>query len=125
MSLAIALMLAAQPAAAPPSPAVADEIAVIGRKLKDWRGTWKLRKGQPVCKTTRSTGDKAVDAVACAAMTDCVAPHMPAVDAILAAGHPKDRRQQLIDAALAPVPACLKDRHEAGVAALADRRAGA
>lgn len=121
MIAALALGAAAQPAAEPP---VDTEITVIANKLRDWRGNWRLRKGAVSCKTTRSTGDKAVDALGCDAMVACIAPIAPQIDAIDVKKVGKEAAQQQVNGLFeaARVSDCLTARREAGIAALAAAR---
>lgn len=124
MSAAAALLLAVMPVAAPPAPAVAEEIVVIGRKLADWRGIWKSRKGVLSCKTTRSTGDKAIDAVGCQALIACTTPLVPQFQAIAGAKLAKAERDARMNTLAQSIGPCLVERRADGIAALADARAG-
>jgi len=115
LSLAIAV---AEPVA---EPAVENEITVIGNKLRAWQGRWKLRKGAITCKTTRSTGDKAIDAIGCDAMVQCIQPIAPQWTALNEAKLPKDEANRRANALLqeARVGDCVFVQREAGIAALA------
>ena len=124
MNLLAALLMAAAPAAAP-VPAEAEEIVVIGERLKEWRGTWGSKKGVLACRTTRSTGDAAIDAVGCQALVSCASPMVPRFTAIAAAKLSKAERQRRMDAASQAMLPCLKEARESGIAALAAQRAGA
>lgn len=125
MILAAALLLlAGAPADVPPASG-ASEIVVIGQKLADWRGTWGSRKGVLACRTTRSTGDAEIDAVGCQALVACATPMVPQFKAIAAARLPKAERQQRMNTASASMLPCLEQARADGIAALADRRAGA
>lgn len=118
-ALLISLALAAvQPVA---EPAVDNEIVVIGNKLRDWRGNWRMRKGVLSCKTTRSTGDKAIDALGCDAMVACIAPIAPQIDAIDVKKVGKDAAQRQVNGLFEStrVYDCMFTRREAGIAALA------
>jgi hypothetical protein len=80
--IALAVFLAAQgTAAAPVAEPTAEDIVVLAQKLKatrivwkasDKSGAWKLS----TCKVKKSIGDKAVDAIACRALEQCL-PTMP------------------------------------------------
>lgn len=125
--IAVALSVAlvgAQPAAEAP---VDNEITVIANKLRDWRGRWRLDKGAVACKTTRSTGDKAIDAVGCEAMVACIGPLAPRFAELEALRLGKDELARRANALLAEarVNDCMSARHEAGVAALAAARRSA
>ena len=118
------VLAAATATAAPPSPEVAQEIVVIGSRLKSWRGTWRKRKGILVCKTTKSTGDRGVDRVGCESLVACATPLVPMFDAIAAEKLPKTELNRRLNAAAQPLGACLAARRDAGVRALAESRAG-
>ncbi|GAA0757543.1 hypothetical protein FHS52_000467 [Erythromicrobium ramosum] len=123
MTLALAALL--QSAAEPvKEPEVDNEILVIGRKLQDWRGTWRLNDGTVSCKTRRSTGDKAIDAIGCDAMVQCIAPIAPDFAAIEDAKLPKTEAQQRANLLLesAKIGDCIFAKREAGIAALAAER---
>jgi len=121
----LALLMAVQdvPAAAPQAE---EEITVIARKLKAWRGGGKLRKGVFTCKTRNSTGDREIDAIGCAAMQVCFPRYMPRFEVVHAdkalAASAREHANAVINAELT---ACFGAEHEAGTKALADKRAGA
>ena len=121
MLIAALALAAAQPA---PEQPVGDEIVVIGRKLESWRGSWRLRDGAVTCKTRRSTGDKAIDALGCDAMVACIGPLAPRFAEIEASKVDKTEMQRQADALLkdAKIGDCLTARREAGIAALAAAR---
>lgn len=49
-----------------------DEIVVTARKLRDWRAVLVAGSGDALaCRIVRSTGDAALDAMACRAQTHC------------------------------------------------------
>ncbi len=123
MSLLFAPMILA--AAEPVAEAPADQdIVVIGNRLRNWRGSWRMNEGGVTCRTSRSTGDKAVDAVGCDAMVACIAPIAPRFAAIEAAKLSKAEAQQQADALLQAekIGDCLGSRREAGIAALVAAR---
>lgn len=120
--IAATLLAAASPVAVP---AAEVPIVVIARKLKDWRGGWRTRKGVYECRTTRSTGDAAIDALGCAAIDACVKPQVAAFQAIADSKVPKaDRNRRMSDLATSLTP-CMEQHRVAGIAALADARAAA
>lgn len=111
----------ATPAAVPPF--TQDEIRVIGRKLRDWRGAIKLGDHAAACVTKRSTGDRDIDQIGCDAMTACV----PTFEAELKDAYTRTpdkaaQAQRTADIARR-MTACFESRHDASIAALADRRA--
>lgn len=124
MLMAALLVMAAGPAEAA-APAELSEIVVIAQKLADWRGTWGSQKGVLACRTTRSTGDAEIDAVGCQAMVACASPMVPQFTAIAAAKLPKAERRRRMDAASRSMIPCLEQARADGIAALADKRAGA
>lgn len=115
LSLALAL---AQPVAAPPPAAEDPEIVVLAERLKTWRGTYRMRDGTPQCRTKRSTGDKAIDAAACAVMTRCSEAVFPRVRADVAAMRDSAMRDAMLMKAQADVQACMAVEGKAVVAAL-------
>jgi hypothetical protein len=121
--LIASLALVAAPSAGVPA---GDEIVVIGRKLESWRGSWRLRNGTVTCKTRRSTGDTAIDAVGCDAMVACIGPLAPRFAEIEASKVDKAEMQRQANALLdgAAIGDCLTERREAGIAALAAQRKG-
>jgi hypothetical protein len=113
-----ALVAAAGPVAEAPTD---HAIEVIGNRLRVWRGKWRFRDGGVTCKTTRSTGDKAIDAIGCDAMVQCIAPIAPQFAALTQAKLPKDEMNRRSDALVneAGVGECIFAKREAGIAALA------
>jgi hypothetical protein len=123
MSVLIAsLALAAtQPVAELP---VENEIEVVGKRLRNWSGSWKLRKGALVCKTRRSTGDKAIDAIGCDAIRACLTPHIAKWQAINDADVPREEAQRQFDALMRNngVYDCIFAEREARIASLVVER---
>jgi len=121
--LLVALALAAAP---PVAEAPADnEITVVANRLRDWRGTWRMNKGAVTCKTKRSTGDKAIDAIGCDAMVACIGPLAPRFVELEATELPKEELAGRATALMTEgrVYECLFATREAGIAALvAERR---
>ena len=124
MSLIATLVLAAAPAAAPPGPDVGNEIVVIARKLKTWRGVLRQVDGELVCRTTKTSRDRAIDAIGCEAMVACYTPLQPELDRIAASDLRRaEKTRRMTEMAQSAFP-CLDQRHEAAVARLAAQRAG-
>lgn len=117
--MVIALGLA-QPAAVP----VDSEITVMARRLKDWRGDFKLRKGAVTCKTRRSTGDREIDAVGCATMIACYSPLVPEIQAAQAGTGTAKAISERVTAIFNSALPCLEQEHAKRLGALADERAG-
>lgn len=121
--LVLALAAAPPPVAAAP---VDQEIEVIGDRLREWRGRWRLRGGAVTCKTTRSTRDRAIDAIGCDALVQCIAPITPQWAALEEAKLPRAELQTRANALLeeAKIGDCVFEKREAGIAALAAARKG-
>jgi len=127
MLIASLALAAAQPAVEPaPEQSADNEITVVANRLRAWRGTWRVNKGAVSCKTKRSTGDKAIDAIACDAMVACIGPLAPRFAAIEASKPGKAEMEQQLGSLLETekVGDCLSARHKAGVAALVAARKG-
>jgi len=125
VSLLAPLLLAAAPAVASPPPEVASEIVVIGRKLETrWKGHLAKTDGQLVCKTKRSTGDTAIDAIGCGAMLHCMLAIEDQMDALAADRtiSRRERRRQMNGLARSTEP-CLHEYRDTGIARLAAARA--
>ncbi|KEO89411.1 hypothetical protein EH31_12250 [Erythrobacter longus] len=107
-------------------PEVENEIVVIGRQLRDWRGSWKLKDGAVVCKTRKSTGDKDIDAIGCDAMTSCMTPLVPEFVALEQMDLSRREMGNRLNAVLEQgnVGQCTFSRREEGIEALAAARRG-
>lgn len=118
LSLALA---AAEPVA---EPAPGNEITVIAQKLRGWRGKWTMQGEAVSCTTRRSTGDRAIDAIGCDAVVECVAPIAPQLAALEASDLPGDEVSRRVDALRedAKIGACVVARRDAAIAALAEQR---
>lgn len=123
MSVLAALLLATVPAAVPA--AQADEIVVIGERLKAWRGKFGTKDGVASCRTTKSTGDREIDAIGCNALVACITPHASQMQAIADMKLPKAERNRRLNDAMQPVGPCLVEKRGDAIANLAARRAGA
>ena len=120
-----ALVLAqvsAPPAAEPP----ATDVVVIGEKLKTWRASWRSRGGKTTCVTTRSSGDIAIDAIGCAALTGCADQYTPRVVALAQDKTltPKARKEAGL-ALNTSLGKCMAARRDTLIVELADKRAAA
>jgi hypothetical protein len=116
-------MVAALILAAAAAPAVDNEIVVIGRKLKTWRGNLQQVDGDLVCRTRKSTGDAAIDAIGCDGMLACYAPLQPQLDAIAASDLRRADKNRRIEAAAQSAIPCLDAYHERAIDQLAAERA--
>ncbi len=119
MSL-LALIVATSPVAPTlPSPEVAREIVVMGKKLKDWKGGVSKLGGRMVCTTKKSSGDKALDAIRCGAMLSCMKPLEPRIDTLMGsnlARREKTRQFAALTSGLAP---CAHSHEAAAIEQLA------
>lgn len=123
--LATLALATAQPAAEPvPTEPVDHEIEVIGNRLRNWRGTWAVSDGVVTCKTRRSTGDREIDDLGCAAMTTCMTPLAPQWQEIERADISRKEMSARLNALLASadVSGCLLSTREKGIAALVAAR---
>ena len=113
-----------QTAVAPPPQdgAVAEEIVVIGEKLKAWRAEIRFTKTGANCKIKVSTGDAAIDRIGCAAMEQCWPDFLPRFEATRAKGVAAADRKARTAALNTELGACVMDRREALIAELADAR---
>lgn len=118
---ALALTQTEAPAVEPP---LDNEILVLGNKLRDWRGSWRVRDGVVKCKTKRSTRDREIDAIGCGAMVTCMTPLVPQWQAIEDADLPKAELESRLNGLLqsANVADCFRAVREQGIAALVAAR---
>jgi hypothetical protein len=118
--MALALALAAAPTPPPAlSAAQEEEIVVRRRKLDTWRGSARFKKGRHQCKTKTSSGDPALDRIACGAMTQCMGELQPKVDAVASAGSSGKQRKELLRPIYAELGQCIKAAHTEGLRRLA------
>ncbi|WP_337847568.1 hypothetical protein [Sphingomonas sp.] len=118
LALALALQAAAPPAADP----VAEEVVVIGEKMKTWRGQISSGKNGVVCKVKVSTGDPALDRIGCTAMEQCWPDFLPRYKATRSKGVTAKDRKACTAALDQELSTCVTARHEAAIAELADAR---
>ncbi len=107
-------------------PTRTDEVTVIGQRLKTWRGAVRSSGGRTTCRTTKSTGDRQIDAIGCTALAGCSTPleaRMIALarDKALAPADRKAKQTAIND----ELGRCMVARRDRGIAELADRRAAA
>lgn len=119
----LALLVAATPLAPVlPAPGVAQEIAVMGKKLKNWKGGVSKVGGRMVCKTKKSSSDKALDAIRCGAMLSCVKPLEPRIDALMGSALPIGDKRSGFQKLLTRIEPCLETYTFGAVARLAEDR---
>lgn len=104
-------------------PAIQEEITVIGRKLRDWRGSLKTRNGATRCVTKKSTGDREIDQIGCDAMVTCFPRFEGEFKAVLSTARDKAARKQTNAEISQRLATCVKQQHDELVDALANRRA--
>lgn len=85
------------------------EIVVIASKLKGWRGKFSVNGDKVTCKTVTSTGDKEIDAVGCAALTQCLVPLKPRLQESDDKALGKDRQRELKEAISQDLRDCVRD----------------
>ncbi len=119
---ALVLALALQTAAPPPADAVAEEIVVIGEKMKTWRAAIRFGKKGTECTVKVSTGDAAIDRIGCAAMEQCWPDVAARFEATRAKGVTAADRKTQRAALNKELGTCVMARREAGIAELADAR---
>jgi len=125
MLLMVLALAAAQTPAAAQAPAVEltpqqeEEIVVLGRRLATWRGDARFTKGRYECKTKRSSGNPAIDRLACSAMTQCMAQVQPTVDKLLASRPSRKERERLLQPVGLEMKRCSKAAHDEGLRQLA------
>lgn len=123
MSALAILLLAAAPAAQPPPPPE-EEIVVVARRIRTWRGKLKARRGTLTCQTTKSTGDREIDAVACHALMTCLAPIDAEMSAITRARLPREEKRRQVNARFRAQIPCMDETRNRGLEALIARRRG-
>lgn len=123
MSLLLVLVLALQPTS--PAAEVQEEILVIGQKLKAWSARVESKNGVHRCKIKKSTGDTAIDAIGCTALTECVTKMQPQFQALQDKTLTRDRRKAFQAKANEEFTNCTFDRRSDLIAELADKRAEA
>ena len=123
MSL-LALLIAASAPLAPasPTPEVAREITVIGKKLKTWKGGVSKVGGRMICKTSKSSGDKALDAIRCGAMLTCMKPLEPRIDALMASAATAAEKKRGFASMMTGMEQCAATYEAGAVARLAEDR---
>lgn len=116
---ALALQTAAAP---PPDNQVAEEIVVIGEKMKAWRAAIRFRKTGTECTVKVSTGEAAIDRIGCAAMEQCWPDFHARFEATRAKGVTASDRKTRMTALNQELGTCVMARREAAIAELADAR---
>jgi hypothetical protein len=121
----ILLALALQTAAPPPANPVAEEIVVIGEKMKAWRAAIHFGKKGTECTIKVSTGDAAIDGIGCSAMEQCWPEFHARFEATRAKGVTASDRKTRMAALNQELGTCVMARRDAAIAELADARVAA
>ncbi len=103
-------------------PKVAAQVPKIAEKLHQWRGGWGAADGKLACKTVKSTGDEAIDAIGCYATLTCVKPAYPELKAIADGKGTAEEKKTKMRAKLAGLQTCMTKHRGQGIAALALKR---
>jgi lipopolysaccharide biosynthesis regulator YciM len=101
-----------------------NQIVVIGQRMRAWRGAIAKVNGTMTCRTQKSSGDAAIDAIRCNAMLSCVGPLAPQMDAIMVSKAKRREKDKQATALTTTAVPCMEANHEKAVAALAAIRAG-
>ena len=127
MNLALALLAAAPampaaPPATPPATDVGREIVVIAKQMRGWKGGVSKVNGRMVCRTSQSSGDKALDAIRCGAMLTCMKPLEPRIDALMASDRSRREKRDGFDAMVKSAEPCVTAYESDAVSRLAATR---
>jgi hypothetical protein len=120
MSLLLALAL--QATTAEPEFSDNPEIVVIAKRLDKWQGKFSLRGEKFKCKTSRSTGDKGIDAIGCNAIRQCLVPLQPRLTESDNKALGDDKRRNLKKAIFDDLGACVKETRNTMVAEFVSQR---
>jgi len=116
------LLSASQAAASASPPTVEQEIIVIGERLRTWRARYSVRGSQMRCRTTRSTGDREIDAIGCAALETCVGQLRVRIEESDRRDLERSTRRSMKAAIRRDLGTCVTARRDELIADLADRR---
>ena len=121
--IALALLMLTAPQDAPAE--TAEEIVVIGEKMKQWNAAIRYRDGKAICTIKKSTGDPDVDRIGCDSMTQCFDAMRPRFDSTQDKALDRATRKQRLAEANTDLTACVVEKRGDMIAALAEKRAGA
>jgi hypothetical protein len=116
------LLSAGQAAPAPRPPAVAQDITVIGQRLRRWTARYEVRGSRVSCRTRRSTGDGEIDAIGCRAFEACILQLRPRIEESDRTDLERSVRRDMKEAIRRDLGTCVDARRDALIADLADRR---
>jgi hypothetical protein len=112
--IALMALLAAVQAPAPAIPQQAP-IVVSRQKLNSWKGSARFASGRYQCTTTHSSGDQAIDRLACDSMTGCMRQMQSTVDALLSGHPPRKERERILAGVNAQLRQCVQVANEEGL----------
>lgn len=119
IEMAMLMLLAGQTA---PEASVAEEMVVIGQRLRTWRGRITPAGAALRCVTTTSTGDAEIDRLGCSAMVACFTPMRPRMEASADRRRAAAERRAIARAVEHELGPCLVQRNDRLVADLVERR---
>lgn len=120
MSLLVALAL--QTAIAEPEFSEDQEIVVTAKRLDKWQGKFSLRGVKFKCKTSKSTGDKGIDAIGCNAIRQCLVPLQLRLTESDDKALGDNRRRELKKAIFDDLGECVKETRQTMVAEFVSQR---
>ncbi len=106
---------------APDDTAVANEVVIIGEKLKRWGAGLHFTKAGAQCIIKQTTGDPEIDKIGCDALEKCWRPMIPLY--AQTAKFPRAQRRISEEPLNAKLTQCVRDERSDMVAELAQRRA--
>jgi hypothetical protein len=119
--IVLALLSASQGFSTPP-PDLERGIIVIGERLRHWTARYAVRGSQTTCRTRRSTGDREIDAIGCAAFEMCVGQLRPRIDESDRADLEGSARRSMKAAIQRDLRTCVDARRGELIAEVAERR---
>lgn len=121
--LTVALLAGVQ--AAPVEPDAETHVTVIARRLANWSGRYRIRGERVRCTTTKSSGDRAIDAIGCAALETCAAGIAARYPVQSAKTRDGAAQAMLEDALRRELGGCVTAERKQRIAALAEQRRAA
>jgi len=122
LSLFSFLLLAPQTVSVPAQTEFAEEIVVIGERLKKWTGKYKIRGEKIRCATKQSSGDREIDFIGCAAFRICATQLKSRIAASDSKSLDKQTRKGMKISIKTDLTACVIDQRQDLIANLAGRR---
>ena len=116
------LLVAAQAQPAAHSPAVQEEIVVLGNSLARWTGNYQVRGSRAKCATKKSSGDSAVDAIGCTSFEACLPRLQDRIDVSDRKDLAKSVRADMKALIKHDLSTCVAQERDQALADLAERR---